>query len=275
MSGYVKLFGSLLDSTVWETPAPVRVVWIAMLAMADRDGEVEASVPGLARRAGVTREDCEAALALFLAPDPDSRTKDHEGRRIREVDGGWLLLNYEKYRDKATKEEAQSKAAARQERWRKRHPRNANVTPVTLVDRGNALSSTGISEASPQAEREDPALEAPQPDGMTWQRASRLWAEATGTDMTTFPLSYHSEHFRSIVRSAKKSEKELRRVLAHYVADDWVQHEKPPPKHLAANWNRYHAPRPERLDRDEAERLKKQRKKEQIAKAVKEALGDA
>ena len=54
MSGYTKLFGSILDSTVWATPATVRVVWITMLAMADEHGVVSASVGGLARRAVVS-----------------------------------------------------------------------------------------------------------------------------------------------------------------------------------------------------------------------------
>ena len=85
---FVKLFGSILDSTVWQEPATTRVVWITMLAMTDESGFVAASVPGLAHRAGVTLEECETALAAFLRPDPYSRTKEHEGRRIEADDGG-------------------------------------------------------------------------------------------------------------------------------------------------------------------------------------------
>jgi hypothetical protein len=33
-----------------------------------------------------------------MSPDPDSRTPEHEGRRIEVIDGGWRLLNHEKYR---------------------------------------------------------------------------------------------------------------------------------------------------------------------------------
>jgi hypothetical protein len=35
---------------------------------------------------------------VFHEPDPDSRTKDFEGRRIDTIEGGWLLLNHSKYR---------------------------------------------------------------------------------------------------------------------------------------------------------------------------------
>lgn len=160
MSGYAKLFSSILASTVWDTTPPIRVVWIAMLAMADRDGVVEASIPGLAKMAGVERGDCERALALFLAPDPDSRSKEHEGRRIREVDGGWLLLNYEKYRDKSTPDEYRKKATERQRRWRERNQKTGvtkrdkrdetllsrEVTEVTHSEAASASPSSATSE---------------------------------------------------------------------------------------------------------------------------------
>lgn len=70
-----------------------------MLAMADRHGQVLASMPGLARIAGVPETECQVALDIFLSPDRHSRTQDHEGRRIKAIDGGWELLNYLKFRD--------------------------------------------------------------------------------------------------------------------------------------------------------------------------------
>lgn len=76
------------------------MVWITMLAMKDGKQVVESSVPGLAKRAGVTIEECESALKRLCEPDPYSRTQEHEGRRIEAVDGGWMILNGEKYRDK-------------------------------------------------------------------------------------------------------------------------------------------------------------------------------
>lgn len=96
---FTKLFSSITESTVWCEPDRTRLVWITMLAMADRHGRVWASIPGLANRARVPTEDCRTALETFLAPDADSRTEDHEGRRIEPIDGGWKLLNHQKYRD--------------------------------------------------------------------------------------------------------------------------------------------------------------------------------
>src|SRR5678809_548249 len=72
---------------------------MTLMLMADKNGYVHSSVPGLAAQAVVTIDDALEALELFLAPDPYSRTKEHEGRKLVEVEGGWRLLNYEKHRD--------------------------------------------------------------------------------------------------------------------------------------------------------------------------------
>ncbi len=146
MGGYTKLFQSILESTVWQETPPVKVVWITLLAMADRDGIIEASVPGLAKRAGVERPYCEQALALFLAPDPDSRTPDHEGRRIAVVPGGWRLLNYETYRERASKEEYAEKNAARQRRFQERKRSKALVSVTNVIsNKSNDIAPTPSS----------------------------------------------------------------------------------------------------------------------------------
>jgi len=70
-----------------------------MLAMANKRGSVFGTPPGLANRARVSLECVLKALEKFQQPDKYSRTKDNEGRRIEEIDGGWRLLNYEKHRE--------------------------------------------------------------------------------------------------------------------------------------------------------------------------------
>lgn len=144
---YVKLFSTILDSTLWEESVHVRMVWITMLVMADEYGEVGASVPGLAKRAGVDRAHVEQALASFLAPDPDSRSKENEGRRIEEIDGGWRLLNHDKYRRRRTPEEDRKRNAEKQQRWRDRNQNvtvTGKVTVVTDVDQNTPIRSEQI-----------------------------------------------------------------------------------------------------------------------------------
>ena len=96
---FTKLFSSITESTVWSESSDVRIVWITMLAMADPFGHVFASIPGLAARARVPIEVAEQAVRKFMAPDKYSRTRDYDGRRIGEIEGGWELLTYAKHRD--------------------------------------------------------------------------------------------------------------------------------------------------------------------------------
>ena len=121
MTGYVKLFSSILDSTIWREADHVRLIWITMLAMADKDSVVEASIPGLADRAKVTIEQCSDALKRLSEPDEYSRTQDFDGRRIEQVGGGWFLLNHGKYRDIINLQERRAQNAERQKRYRERN----------------------------------------------------------------------------------------------------------------------------------------------------------
>jgi hypothetical protein len=102
---YCKLVSGIILSTIWREDDHTRILWITMLALKDREHQVLASVPGLASVANIPVESCRAGLAKLMSPDPDSRTKEHEGRRISETDGGWLILNGEKYRNFLSKQE--------------------------------------------------------------------------------------------------------------------------------------------------------------------------
>lgn len=99
-SGFTKLFSTLITSTIWQEDAETKVVWITMLALANKYGEVPATLPGIANASGVSMEKVEKALHLFQQPDQYSRSQEFEGRRIERIDGGYQLLNYEKYRTK-------------------------------------------------------------------------------------------------------------------------------------------------------------------------------
>ena len=136
MAGYTKLFGSILESTIWQEAAHIRLVWITMLALVDRTGVVNASVPGLAHRAGVSLKEVEEALEKFMEPDPYSRSSENEGRRIERVDGGWLILNYAKYRAKYSEEDRREYKRVKQAEYR------ARKGPSTAIERLKDKSET-------------------------------------------------------------------------------------------------------------------------------------
>jgi hypothetical protein len=120
---FTKLFSSITASTIWAARDQTRIVWITMLAMADQHGRVWGSLPGLAHIARVSVDDCQTALAELAGPDKYSRTKEHDGRRVEAIDGGWHLLNHAKYRairdEESIKESKRRYINARREADRK------------------------------------------------------------------------------------------------------------------------------------------------------------
>ncbi len=172
---FTKLFASITDSSIWSEDHATRIVWITMLAMSDADGYVGASIPGLAARARVTLAETEAALKKFLAPDPYSRTREHDGRRIVLADGGWTLINYKRHRDFAREESAKESKRL----WAAKHraSRAAEVDasrtthlPVELESNSPSVSvSSSGSRSDPDPDltrardRHEPTPEPPPP----------------------------------------------------------------------------------------------------------------
>ena len=148
MSGFTKLQASIIHSTIWREPDHIRIVWITMLAMADSKGRVEGSVPGLADIARVSFENCQLALLRLSSPDPWSRDPDNEGRRIKAIRGGWLILNYMKYRDPLSTERVRRYRARKQE---------ADET-VTCVSETEKRYETPETDPEEEADLIDPSL---------------------------------------------------------------------------------------------------------------------
>ena len=151
MSGFTKLSSNIVLSSIWEESLETKVVWITMLAMADADGFVDATIPGLAKMAGVSKAKTRVAIEKFLDPDPDSRTTEHEGRRIAVMDGGFVLLNHSKYRAKRDPD-------ARKE-YMKKYMRDyrAKNNDVNTVNNCKPVLAQAEAEAEAEEEEEEEA----------------------------------------------------------------------------------------------------------------------
>jgi hypothetical protein len=91
-----------------------------MLALKDKRGFVAASVPGLARMAVVGLDECRMALKELESPDPDSKSSDNEGRRIKSVEGGWMILGHERFQRLMKEVSTKVGSAKRQKEFRAR-----------------------------------------------------------------------------------------------------------------------------------------------------------
>jgi hypothetical protein len=118
--GYTKLFSSIVASSIWNEDAETKVVWITMLALKNERHMVESSVGGLVKLSGVNDAKVTEALAKFAADDPDSRSTEHGGKKIERRDGGWFILNGEKYARSMSADERKEYQRVKQAEYRKR-----------------------------------------------------------------------------------------------------------------------------------------------------------
>lgn len=140
---YFKCFSDIIQSSLWAEDAETCKVWITMLALANQDGVVRATAPGLSHEARVPLDRTIEILKLLESPDPHSRTPDNEGRRIERTDGGYLILNYLKYR---SLHDDDTRRANDRERQRRHREANRLSRPVT--------TRHARSQKIPQAEAE-------------------------------------------------------------------------------------------------------------------------
>ena len=96
----------------------MRITFITMMAKKDSDHVVRASAFNLARWANKTEAEVLDALTILSSPDTRRlEPQEFEGRRIAKVEGGWLMLNGQKYEDQMKKLAEQ----ARKARWARNH----------------------------------------------------------------------------------------------------------------------------------------------------------
>jgi hypothetical protein len=178
--GFVKIYGSILQSSLLLLPVHVRWCFVAMLAAAKPDGTVRTpSVRTLAHLVNLTPEETESALAILEAPDPDSTTPDEEGRRVIREQGYWRIVNHKRYREHQTKKQVADAARARASRGRKRdashlshavalntdlklNPPDQNlavVAPPHTAPRGSDLGNSSLPLSSDPGA--DPQLDLP------------------------------------------------------------------------------------------------------------------
>lgn len=191
---FVKLHTKLLDSSLW-LDRDARDIFITALLMAQpvtldepsdaihcrklaplgftvppgNYGFVPAAGPAIVRRAMVDDQEIGvAALERLSQPEADSRSEEHEGRRLVRINGGYLVLNYEKYRKK------DETAGERMRRWRAKQ--NAVTGDGDAVTTRNVTHAEG--EADVEADAETAATTSPV-DNLGEDESTRAHREST------------------------------------------------------------------------------------------------
>lgn len=185
---YVKLYSSIVTSSIWSEDAATCKTWITLLALADRQGYVFGSPAGIARIAALGVDTVQGILTRFASPDPQSadleRNPEQEGRRIQAVPGGWKVLNYEHYRDMRD-------ADVRRESVRNAVRKHRNTLKAAVSPSEAEASSESDTESVPEGER-------------------RLFAPPTLTEAKAY---FESEHLNGVAEE----------FFYHHEANGWVR----------------------------------------------------
>ncbi len=124
---FLKLFSSILDSSLRREDAETRWLFVTMLILGDEhgDGVVNIPVEALAARAGLSEESTRTGLARLMSPDPDSASKEEEGKRLIPLhddhsERGWVIVNWPRYKALANEEERREQLRRASSAYRKR-----------------------------------------------------------------------------------------------------------------------------------------------------------
>ncbi len=130
--------------------------------------------------ARVTVEQCKGAVEALESPDEWSRTKEHEGRRIRPIDGGWEILNHAKYRAKMGADERREyfRVKKAESRAKSKCPKRVNKSPKSQTLSTQSTHAEAQSDAEPKEEKEISAHAV----------LIRLWTES-------YPLHHDGEDY--------------------------------------------------------------------------------
>ncbi len=135
----------------------VRLLFITLLALADREGVVYGSRNGLMRAAMI---DLDAAdehdpWRILMGPDDDSsdlmRNPDNEGRRLEEVPGGFRIINYTYYKGLRDSED---RRVQNQEAQRRHREKVSPDKPVSAtVSHRNPIESKSETKTKKEDKR--------------------------------------------------------------------------------------------------------------------------
>lgn len=150
MNTWAPLWCGIVGSSIWDEDDFVVKVFLTMLALKDADHIVRLNAYQLAQRCGKGKTELQVMEALKVLMSPDTKRlekQEFDGRRIKAVEEGWLVLNGEKYRAMVSLEMKRARNRKAQAAWRARKKRNESRPLPGEVAYENALNNGNDAEA--------------------------------------------------------------------------------------------------------------------------------
>jgi hypothetical protein len=176
--GFAKIYDSILDSSLWQDHDATRIFQTALLMAKPHElreptptirigslepgdyivppgwyGMVPAASVGIIKRAMIPEEQGMRALEVLAAPDMHSRSDEHDGRRLVRINGGFVVLNLMKYRDRdETNAERQKRFRKREKPKKKKGVTGRNGVTERYVTGSNAIQRSEVRGQRSEAE---------------------------------------------------------------------------------------------------------------------------
>jgi hypothetical protein len=155
---YAPLDSGIITSTLLKNGPDVVACWILLLATCDKLGESSMQPSAAASLLRISDERAKAAFSVLQEPDPDSRNKHREGRRIIALDGGgWHVVSFQKYQWLASRARASQRSKKYETNKRARESQAEAVeyiceeegcsVPAEAAHEGRMLCSRHLFEA--------------------------------------------------------------------------------------------------------------------------------
>jgi hypothetical protein len=126
---YGKIFEQIYEGSLrmnWKA----MITFQQMIILCDKDGILDMTPDALHFRTGVPLDIIKEGLEILELPDPESRTRSKEGRRIIRLDEhrgwGWQLVNHNYYRDLLNRKDKKERDRSRMAKKRAEGKRNKN-----------------------------------------------------------------------------------------------------------------------------------------------------
>lgn len=124
------------------------VVFQQMIVLADSEGVVDITPPAISRRTGIPLDIIEYGIKKLEEADPYSRSPNDNGKRITLIDDhrpwGWIIVNYEFYRDLASREDRREQNRINKQKQRDRE----KSSDVSISQQSSAMSAHEDEDAN-------------------------------------------------------------------------------------------------------------------------------
>ena len=127
---YAPLDSDLLTSTILKEGPDVLAVWVLMLASMNKLCESSMQPAAAASLLRISDERAERAFSVLAAPDPKSRNKNHDGRRMLPRENGcWFIVSGDKYQWLSSRSAATERQRRYELRKKEQEKLNSGLLP--------------------------------------------------------------------------------------------------------------------------------------------------